>query len=216
MNFCRLPPDRLPASASSPLHLTLNAAIVCCANSAIRDWRIRPPRTIPARAPVSSAFCARLMAGTAPRPSRSSGTKPKPSARRCAGSSSPADWPPIRTMPLCGLGVSPDSAASSSFWPLPETPAMPTISPRRTRRLRSSSAVPNGSRVGSDRWVSSSSTSPGVRGVSWQACSSPPIISRARLSLLSSRGIALPLRRPPRSTVARSQSVRISSSLWLM
>src|SRR6185503_19250413 len=40
---------------------------------------------------------------------------------------------------------SPESAARSSRWPLPEMPAMPTISPALTSRSTPASGVPNGS-----------------------------------------------------------------------
>ena len=48
-------------------------------------------------------------------------------------------------------GVSPDSASNSSSWPLPATPAMPTISPPRTSSDTSSSATAKGCGFGSDR-----------------------------------------------------------------
>ena len=85
MNFCRLPPDRLRAAASGPPALTLKrrdrlrayARTRLAADQAVRD-RAR------VRACVSSALSASDISGTAPRPSRSSGTKCRPSARRCA------------------------------------------------------------------------------------------------------------------------------------
>ncbi len=47
-----------------------------------------------------------------------------------------------------GTGSSPEMALSSSCWPLPETPAMPTISPLRTSRWMFLRLTPNGSSVG--------------------------------------------------------------------
>ncbi len=55
---------------------------------------------------------------------------------------------------------SPESAAINSFCPLPDTPAMPTISPARTSRLMAESAVPNGSSAGSVRSDTTSAASP--------------------------------------------------------
>ena len=44
----------------------------------------------------------------------------------------PAPLPSITRLPASADRRSPESAANSSFWPLPATPAMPRISPART------------------------------------------------------------------------------------
>ena len=96
-------------------------------------------------AAVSSAFSASDMLGTAPRPSRSSGTKHRPALRRRPGIIRPASVPQICTGNFSASGPSPEIAWSSSCCPLPETPAMPTISPECTSRCMSLRSVPNGS-----------------------------------------------------------------------
>ena len=111
---------------------------------------------------------------------------------------------------------SPDSAAISSFWPLPDTPAMPTISPARTARLMFASGVPNGSSAGSDRSCTTSASAPALPSRCCGCGRSPPIIMRASDDDDSWRGSQVPVTLPPRSTVALWHSARISSSLWLM
>ena len=57
--------------------------------------------------------------------------------------------PNRRIDPAGARRSSPDSAAISSCWPLPETPAMPTISPARTsKRDARPASMPNGSSFG--------------------------------------------------------------------
>ena len=113
-------------------------------------------------------------------------------------------------------GISPDNAASNSFWPLPETPAMPTISPLRTVRLMPRRLTPNGSGVFSVSRSTCNSTSPGSWACSRHSGRSEPIIILARLPAVSCFGLAVPVTRPPRNTVALSHKDWISSSLWLI
>jgi hypothetical protein len=88
MNFCRLPPERLAASAPAPAAFTLKRRIRCPASSAARRVRIQPWRPS-GSVRVSSVFAASESVGTAPRPRRSSGMKCRPRVRRrCA-----AAWP---------------------------------------------------------------------------------------------------------------------------
>ena len=55
--------------------------------------------------------------------------------------------PQTSTRPPSGLRK-PTSASTSSFWPLPATPAIPTISPPRTVRLtRSTTSLPEGDAI---------------------------------------------------------------------
>ena len=111
---------------------------------------------------------------------------------------------------------SPEIAAISSCWPLPETPAMPTTSPARTSNEMSSSAVPNGSSLASERPRTASTTAPGVASRCCSCGGSAPIIRRERLALVSFDGSTSPVTLPPRSTVQWWQSARISSSLCEM
>ena len=221
MNFCRLPPDRLDAAACSSRALTLNRLITSRAKPRTTLCLINPCSTMPPLSilqwlPVSSAFSARLSAGTAPRPRRSSGTKPSPMERRSAGSRWPAAVLPSMIDSGFPHGISPDRAASNSFWPLPDTPAMPTISPLRTARLIERRVMPKGSRVFRVSRSMRSSASPGSRASRRHSGRSEPIIIFARLAAVSCFGLAVPVTRPPRNTVALSHKDWISSSLWLI
>ena len=91
---------------------------------------------------VSNVFCASERVGTAPRPRRSSGTKCIPARRRTPGDAFAMSAPKSAMLPARARVSSPESAAISSGCPLPETPAMPTISPPRTRSRMSSSVTP--------------------------------------------------------------------------
>ena len=76
---------------------------------------------------------------------------------------------PFKRMLSAATGSSPDSAEPSSAWPLPATPAMPTILPASTRRLMSLSSCAKGPcggrlRPRSSREWSASSWSPRRRG----------------------------------------------------
>ena len=90
---------------------------------------------------VRTLFSLRVKSPTAAWPFRSSGTAHSPSLRRPLVRNCPIGWPPISMAPGA-LATSPSSASSSSFWPLPATPATPKISPLRTEKLMSSSEVP--------------------------------------------------------------------------
>ena len=76
-------------------------------------------------------FSAIVNSSTSPRRCRSSGMCPTPasSIRRALGRST--SRPAMTTRPLSRLRR-PVIASISSLWPLPSTPAMPTISPART------------------------------------------------------------------------------------
>ena len=109
-------------------------------------------------------------------------------------------------------------AASSSFWPLPEMPAMPIISPRRTSSETSCKALPVGSSGGSDR-PRRPAAPPRRAGAATRASrgGSAPIIIRDRLATVSRAGSQTPGH--PARTHAPSPcctSARTSCSLWLM
>ncbi len=159
MNFCRLPPDRLLAAAPGPPHLTWYFAI--SASASARTWRVRTqPAALTARVRVSKVFAASDSVGTAPRPRRSSGTKCRPARRRRPGGWSPIGLPNSRMASGAARGSSPESAAISSCCPLPETPAMPTISPARTSKRMPRRFMPNCSCRASVRSRTSSTTAP--------------------------------------------------------
>jgi len=113
-------------------------------------------------------------------------------------------------------GSSPEIAASSSCWPLPDTPAMPTISPCRTSSETPSRATLNRSKLGRWRSRTASASAPSFAGFFSSRGGSAPIIIRERLAVVSWAGSQVPTTWPPRRTVHRWQSARISSSLWLM
>ena len=215
MNFCKLPPDKLRAGALGPPAFTLNRAMICAA-CVRRAFTSIQPLLPTAWSRVSSKLCARLMLGTAPRPRRSSGTKCRPMARRCWGAAWLTSCAPMRKL-LCGARMSsPLRAYSSSFCPLPDTPAMPSTSPLRTVRLMPSKSTPNSSARGRLRLFTLSTASPAWAARCTSAGGSLPIISLDNDALLSLRGSHTPVTLPPRSTVQAVHSARISCSLWLM
>jgi len=123
-------------------------------------------------------------------------------------------WPATCTLPDSRARW-PTSASISSRWPLPETPATPTISPARTDRFRSRTALsPRSPRTVRPR--TSSCTSPGVCGASSASgrvasssrTSSGPA-SRPTMASASASGVVsatapLCTRRPRRSTLTSS------------
>ena len=143
MYFCRLPPDRLRAAACGPAALTPNVAN-----------RLASRNAHDARAPHEPvAHHALAMRGE----QRIVGERHLghgAAAEALLGHEREAERAPLRgiqrpdrhaagcvIVPASCSGRSPDSAASSSCWPLPETPAMPTISPARTREVDSRRAT---------------------------------------------------------------------------
>ena len=111
------------------------------------------------------------------------------------------------SVPLVG-GRMPDSTSSSSLWPLPETPAMPTISPARSSRSTSSSRR-DAARVDAGRDARPASrTSPGcgARLVELAAapCGRPSARPAPRGSVLG--GAALGHHSPWRMTIDRGRS----------
>ena len=215
MNFCRLPPDSDLAAAWGPPAFTLKRRMMSSACFCNAPTLIQPlPLTESVR--VSSRLCAKPMVGTAPRPRRSSGTKCRPKARRWAGPMRPAFWPATWTLAASARWSSPDNAYSSSFCPLPDTPAMPTTSPALTSNSTSIKSTPNWSARGSDRFCTRSTVAPACAGRCSSAGGSAPIIRRDREALVSSAGLHTPVTLPPRSTVQAVHSARISCSLWLM
>ena len=110
----------------------------------------------------------------------------------------------------------PRIASISSLWPLPSTPATPTISPRCTsRETRSNVGRPDQSSTDRSRAVRvtwSSAPRGSVDGVG----SSEPTMSSASWWAVTSSGSTVATVRPCRSTVMVSAMARTSSSLWSM
>ena len=218
MNFCRLPPERLRACAAMPAQRTSKRRDQpgrqrvhrCQVQQAARaPWR-RSTR-------VSSAFSASDSSGTAPRPSRSSGTKARPRARRSAGPSAPIGWPSSRTAPGAGaalarqrrqqllLAVAGDAGDADD---LAGAHLERDVAQRRCRTARR--------RQGQARRPPGRARRAASRRRRWvrQVAADHQLGSDCR-------GLVprVAARRSPgraRSTVQRSHSARISSSLWLM
>ena len=113
MNFCRLPPERLFAAEPGPPARTKKRRISASAKAVTSPTRSHPRRPT-ARVRVSKVFCASESVGTAPRPSRSSGTKCSPTFRRRRGVSRAMSWSNRRIEPFGARTSSPESARISS------------------------------------------------------------------------------------------------------
>ena len=145
---------------------------------------------MPCRLAVSSAFSASESAGTAPRPSRSSGTKASPSARRAV-----ADKCAGIACRRCGSQRA-RRRSSRPTEPRAVPPARFRIRQRCRRSLPACTArsisrrsTPNGSPVGNDKAVDFEARRTRARRCRCRnAGSSAPIIMRAIEAVLSRRG----------------------------
>jgi hypothetical protein len=150
---------------------------------------------------------------------RSSGTWATPRLRALRGSiQAPGRKlaPPTSSVPALGASR-PDNTSSNSLWPLPETPAIPTISParsaiatscRRTTCSASRTTMP----------LACINTSPGGLSVSpWRPiCTLRPTMASARDSMEVSAIATSCTTRPPRMTVTKSHRRMTSLSLWVI
>ena len=168
--------------------------------------------------PLSTAFSVSDMSGTAAWPLRSSGTQHRPSAPARAGADA-ADRPAVDADHV-GAGrpaARPRAPASSSFWPLPATPAMPRISPRADLEARCPCRVDAERPVGRQVEVAhgrAAAAPPRAPARRESVRSSAPIISSAML--LRGLGLGIAGRRPPcrrAGSWRASQSALISSQL---
>ncbi len=220
MNFCRLPPERLRAAAPVPFALTLKRSMIVRAKAsalpAVDEAAGRQPLAHLGREQRRS----RRARGRAPRRARAAPPEWR-TGRACgvAAGSEPAGGRAVDADRLARSAgdTSPISASISSIWPLPATPAMPTTSPARTSSEMLSRSVPKAWSLAIERPSSASRTVAGRR--------LDPLRRLQRRAdhhlgealgrlVLSASQVATTL--PPRSTVAVSQSARISSSLWEM
>ena len=148
------------------------------------------------------------MSPITPTPWRSSGTRAMPEARAARGDQAPAARPSIASVPASGASV-PESTSASAAWPLPETPAMPVISPPRSVRSM-------GPRPPTVTPFISTSAGPGCAGpMSGRAISAPTISSASAWRSVSAVARS-PTSRPARSTRTRSLTAMTSPSLWEM
>ena len=104
--------------------------------------RLKGGRSIQGSAMLSASGSAPIM----PIVMRSSGTRPTPCACICRGEGASMRSAMIAIEPETGTST-PATTSASSRWPLPETPAMPTISPARSVSETSRSAAPPAPRV---------------------------------------------------------------------
>ena len=112
-------------------------------------------------------------------------------------------------------GCKPRIASVSSVCPLPCTPAIATISPRRTSRSTLLTTIWLRWSI-TDRFSIESATSPGSAGsLSTVRSTARPTMSDAS-SAFDAVGLASPTTRPRRMTVMRSATSRTSRSLWVM
>ena len=168
-------------------------------------------------------------------PRRSSVIRPSPARMRPTGSaavtSTPSTWMRARRR----LRVVAHSTSTSSVWPLPLTPATPTISPAGDADASTSSRrrTPSTSRVTSRTSSTGAASAPAHRrrrcfgrsiSAPRRAGASPPRRRRRRAPTISSA--SWPVSSPPtgcvatirprRSTVTRSAMATTSRSLWEM
>ena len=134
MNFCRLPPDRLFAAEPGPPALTLKRRISALGERVARRRRGASRRG--RRRACASAACSAPARASAPRRGRAAPRARSAGPRGGAGAARRARCRRRRggSNPRGARRSSPESAAISSCWPLPETPAMPTTSPARTSK----------------------------------------------------------------------------------
>ena len=121
------------------------------------------------------------------------------------------------TVTLPAFGVrKPKSMSTSSFWPLPSTPAMPRISPRRTsKEILSSIFLCHSLTYSTSRTRSTTSVGCALSFCTFRM-TSRPTISREISSFVTSQVLYTPIERPPRMMVSRSVISMISLSLWEM
>ena len=142
--------------------------------------------------------------------------RPTPAAMTTDGSAPASSRPSTRTRPAV-TGRMPESTSASSVWPLPETPATPTISPACTSSETSWSAGSPWAPLRRDPAHPQARLAARPRSVS---CWPTPKVGRPTIMRASSRSSvepgAVPTMRPRRMTLTRSLMARTSPSLWLM
>jgi len=216
ISFCTLPPERFLTGVSAEGVLMLKRLINPRVWAAIAPKSRKIPRANGSLAWVCRIrFSATEKTPIVPCRLRSSGMKDSPAASRSLTGAWVISRPARRIAPPL-TGRSPAIDSASSRCPLPETPAMPTISPAWT-----SSVTP--CRAGSPwslstvRPSSARRTSPGLTAgrSGWSLTSRPTIIRASVRCSMPSLG-TVSTTRPSRMTVIRSHSACTSYSLWEM
>ena len=148
---------------------------------------------------------------------RSSGTRATPCAST-AWACRASGWPSSHMLPALAWAT-PHKSPASRPWPLPETPAMPSISPASISR-ETPCRCTRSPRALSCRTASRGALPEGLgRGGRVSRCRPTtdwPTIQRASSALLVSAVRASATVLPPRSTCTRCEIAITSSSLWLM
>ena len=183
-DFCWLPPESAPAGVSGA------AADVEFARGAARAQleRAAPEQPAARRLAAAPVLVEREVLGERERRARARGDGGPPGCARArrralarALTRVTSRRRPRASPPLDGAGRR--SRRSARVWPLPSTPAMPTISPARTSKRDVAHARRGRGRRSTCRSSTSSSGSPGRAGVfSTRSRTSRPTIIRARLS----------------------------------
>ena len=147
--FCRLPPESVAVRASGPDVRISKRAICSTAKRRIAPRSRMPRRLKGGRIHPRQRHRSRRAASR--RSCRSSGGPPargRPSATACASARvRQRSRRRLRQCPRSGRRT-PATSSASSRWPLPETPAMPTISPAWSVSETSRRAMPRGPRRG--------------------------------------------------------------------
>ena len=154
---------------------------------------------------------------------RSSGTTPTPAAVICLGVRPVSSVLSTKTRPESGCSK-PASTNASSVWPLPSTPAMPTISPGLTLSVMFSSWVLPRLSVNDRSSICSMSRAVTELTTKAFACctascgrlkadTSRPTMARTKTSIAVSAMAVLITTRPARMTVQCCATLEISASL---
>ena len=218
-SFCWFPPDSAAAGTSTPGVRTSNSATMRSVSRRAAARSSRPSG--PGRATGGRVWWPRMRfahsgcVASSPCRVRSSGMYPIPASRRPSVATRVMSRPSSTIRPAVACRI-PMIVSTSSVWPLPSTPAMPSTSPACTTRSTSASRA---------RPASPASVRPSTRSTSRSVTvdsrvpgsgSSLPTIISASSRLVTVRGSAVPTLVPRRITVMLSAIARTSSSLWEM
>ncbi len=217
MTFCWLPPESDAAGAFGPPPRTSNSVSSGAAAASMRRGKSQPCDDDGGLSKSWSAmFSARLKSMTSPRCWRSVGMWPQPASSTSCGLAPVMSCPSTMIVPDVGARR-PAIASISSAWPLPSTPARPTISPARTSRDRPRTT----SRSRSSWTTRSVHLEPRLGGLGGGL-----VDRQDDLAADHELGEASPRSRPPwarspmyfprRRTVTRSAMSSTSLSLWVM
>ena len=218
---CTLPPDSVRIAARSPCVLTPYSAIQARARCRSRPQRTQPPVAGWVANGVSSNWRSAMLWATLRSPTQALCSGSSGSARTCRWRFwrrvALKGWPATCTRPASRRRW-PVSDCISSRWPLPETPATPTISPARTSRLKSCTAASPRSPI-TCRPLMAKCTGPLSRrsrvSVTTTALPSPTIACARRCGVVAATAV-LSTSAPRRSTLTSSACAVTSRNLWVI